>query len=284
MTATKTIYITGASTGIGRATALAMANAGWRVFAGVRSEAAAEELRDEHASIVPVRVDVTDQASIDAASTVVASEVGDRGLDALFNNAGVPSSGPTETLAMEHFREIFEVNFFGQLAVTKSVLPLLRAARGRLVFNTSLAGLVALPYMGPYATSKHAVEALADCLRAELRQFGIAVILVEPGLIATPIWDKALAPMNHEAEADEAGLYSAGMAFAISQAERSQRIAIPVERVSNTVLKALTTKRPRLRYVVGLDAKALTAARQHLPKVTDSGIAAIMALDARKRR
>ncbi len=181
--------VTGASTGIGRACALHLANGGHRVFAGVRSEADAEGLRNDGSDLLePVQLDVTRADHIDELVEVIASET-----DCLFglvNNAGVARGGPVEYLPVDEWRDQFEVNVVGQVAVTRAMLPLLRRGRGRIVFMGSISGKVATMMMAPYDASKFAVEAIGESLRAELRPFGIRVSVIEPGAVKTGIWDK----------------------------------------------------------------------------------------------
>lgn len=279
----KTIYITGASTGIGRATAIAMANAGWHVLAGVRTEAAADSLRAEHSSILPVRVDVTHESSIAAAAKVVAHEVGEHGLDVLFNNAGVPASGPAEFISMQQFRAVFEVNLFGHIAVTQSVLPLVRRARGRVLFTSSMAGKFAPPFMTPYASSKHAIEGLADAWRHELRPLGVEVILIEPGSIDTPIWEKGLDPAVQDFGDEAEAVYGKGLAWALEQGRTAAKMAISADRAAAVIRKAIEAKRPKIRYVIGMDANVATRINRFAPGLLDTAVSAVMRRDARKR-
>lgn len=191
----RTILVTGASTGIGRASAHALALAGFDVVAGIRSEAAARSVVEEapvaaRGRITTLEVDVTDGAAIARAAARLEAGLGDRGLWGLFNNAGVAVSGPIECVDLGRLREQFEVNVFGQVAITQACLPLLRRARGRILLTGSIAGFGTVPGLGPYSMSKHAVEALADALRRELRPWGLHVSLLEPGSIATEIWRK----------------------------------------------------------------------------------------------
>ena len=192
----KTALITGSSTGIGRETALHLAGLGWRVLAGVRKEADGRSLAEEAKSrglagpVEPVIIDITKPEQIEAAATQAANAAGARGLDALINNAGIPIVGPVESLGMDRWRHQFEVNFFGHIAVTRAMLPLLRVARGRVVLVSSIAGLIGQPFLSPYSASKHALEALGDALRIELAPDGIGITLLEPGAIKTPIWKR----------------------------------------------------------------------------------------------
>jgi NAD(P)-dependent dehydrogenase (short-subunit alcohol dehydrogenase family) len=186
--------VTGASSGIGRATALRLEGAGWTVFAGVRDPAAGEALLGAtggRGTLEPVLLDVTDQESIGATRTRVAERVGAQGLRGLVNNAGIGVGGVLEFVRLEDLRQVLEVNLTGQVAVTQAMLPLLRSGSGRIVFTSSDNGRWAPPYMGPYAASKFALEAVGDALRLELRRSKILVSIVEPGSIKTSIWNKA---------------------------------------------------------------------------------------------
>src|SRR3990172_8450526 len=183
------VVITGASTGIGEACALRLDKLGWRVFARVRKEADAERLKNEGSErLTPAFIDVTDEGSIMKAEETVRAVVGEAGLAGLGDNAGVGIHGPLEFLPIEDLRRQLEVNTIGQIAVTQAFLPLIRKGRGRIVNIGSIGGKMATPFLGPYAASKFAMEALTDSLRQELRPWDIHVAIVEPGSIATPIW------------------------------------------------------------------------------------------------
>lgn len=251
------VVVTGASSGIGRACALELDRLGFRVFAGYRSPADAASLRAAgSARLVPVRVDVADEASVREMAESVRAAVGDDGLAGLVNNAGVAVAAPLEFLPLDALRRQLEVNVVGQVAVTQALLPLLRIARGRIVTIGSVSGRFAAPFLGPYAASKHAMEALNDALRVELRPWGISVSIVEPGAIDTPIWRRSLDAAREmidgfppEAEA----LYGGPMG---SLQGRVEGLAgVPPGEVARVVVHALTARRPRPRYVVGRDAK-----------------------------
>src|SRR5271165_1477932 len=184
------VLVTGASTGIGYASAKRLDALGWRVFAGVRNEADAARLRlalSERSE--PILLDVTDADQIERARATVAERSGGR-LAGLVNNAGVVFHGPVECLTLEALRRQLEVNVVGVVAVTQAFLPLVRAARGRVVVVGSISGCVAWPFNGIYAASKHAVRALVESLRMEQRGFGVRFSLIEPGAFATAIWGK----------------------------------------------------------------------------------------------
>jgi NAD(P)-dependent dehydrogenase (short-subunit alcohol dehydrogenase family) len=268
-----TVLITGASSGIGRATALRLAAGGWTVFAGVRDPAAGERLLGETAAgrMIPLSLEVTDAGQIEQARARVREETargGSQGarLDALVNNAGIGIGGPLELVSPEDLRMQFEVNVFGQIAVTRALLPALRAARGRIVFLSSIGGRVSVPFNGPYAASKHALEALGDALRGELHSSSIDVCIVEPGSVKTPIWGKARATAEGlsippELQ-DEYGRVPAAFAKVLSDTERR---GVSPERVAATIERALTARRPRARYLVGFDARGMVLAQALLP-------------------
>jgi NAD(P)-dependent dehydrogenase (short-subunit alcohol dehydrogenase family) len=254
-----TIVVTGASTGIGAACVLDCAGRGMTVFAGVRDPRAGETLTAKGGpSIIPITLDVTDEPSITRSVEVVQRVVGSAGLGGLVNNAGIVIGSPLEVIPLSQLRKQLEVNVIGQIAVTQAFLPLLRRGRGRIVNMGSIAGRGTIPLLGPYSASKYALEALTDALRMELQPWGIQVSIIEPGAIATPIWEKS----SKEAEGLEAAaseeakaLYGeAVMRIRHAIAQAAQR-AIPPEAVVRAVHHALTAAHPRTRYLVGTDAK-----------------------------
>ncbi|MEA2481882.1 MAG: hypothetical protein QOJ07_3804 [Thermoleophilaceae bacterium] len=266
MSAQGTVVITGASTGIGRATALRLAAAGFDVLAGVRREADGEALVRDAATgtIVPVVVDVTDRAQIAALGERLAGKP----LAGLVNNAGISVNGPLEFVGLDELRHQLEVNLVGQLAVTQALLEPLRAARGRIVNVSSIGGRFAAPFLGPYTASKFALEGMSDSLRRELRPFGIHVAIIEPGSIATEIWDKG----QRDADTLEASmsprareLYGDRLSRLRKLADRTARHAIPPDRAAKAIEHALTASRPRTRYLVGPDARAQLLLQRALP-------------------
>lgn len=273
------VLITGASTGIGRATALRLDSLGFDVFAGVRKQSDAESLRAEASDrLAPVTIDVTNQASIASAKAEVGSAVAGRGLTGLFNNAGIGVGGPLEYVPLEDFRRQIEVNLTGQVAVTQAFLPLLRAGHGRIVFTGSVGGRVASPLMAPYSASKFALEAVADTLRIELQPWDIWVSIVEPGMIATNIWEKGetdVAEARERIDAEGMRLYGDAMdGFEEEFINRGAKVGIPPEKVAKAVEHALTAKRPRTRYLVGTDAKMLVRAKGLLSDRAFGGLTA----------
>jgi NAD(P)-dependent dehydrogenase (short-subunit alcohol dehydrogenase family) len=238
--------VTGASSGIGAASAIRLVGAGWRVFAGVRRAGDAPPGAEE------VLLDVTNEAQVRAAAERIEE------LHGLVNNAGIALAMPLEFIPLDELRRQFEVNVVGQVAITQAFLPHLRRTRGRIVFIGSIAGQSALPFLGPYAASKHALEAVTDTLRLELRPFDVDVSLVQPGTIRTPIWTKSAEvadELANGAGADLAVLYGERIAAFRSVALRRGAKGASAEEVARVIEKTLTMERPRTRKLVGLDAK-----------------------------
>jgi len=260
--------VTGASTGIGRAAALRLDSAGWKVYAGVRREEDAEALAAAASdSLLPLMLDVTDESAIAAAARRIEDERGEGGLDGLVNNAGIGVPGPLETVPMEDIRRQVEVNMFGQIAVTKAMLPLLRQAPGRIVFISSIGGRIAFPMNGPYHVAKFGIEAVGDVFRQELRQWGISVSIVEPGSIATPIWERSDREIDAlvERAPETEQLYGKQVAAMRRVSKSLAARGIPPEKVAQAIEHALTARRPRTRYLVGIDAKFQARARRLIP-------------------
>jgi NAD(P)-dependent dehydrogenase (short-subunit alcohol dehydrogenase family) len=249
--------VTGASTGIGRACAVHLAGLGFEVLAGVRDPADAPE------GLEPVRLDVTSESDVAAAAERVGGE-----LHALVNNAGIAISGPVEVVPIEEWRRQLEVNLLGQIAVTRALLPAILRARGRIVNMSSIGGRVANPLFGPYSASKFALEAVSDALRREVAADGVRVVSVEPGGIATPIWGKGMDDARRVVSGmteEQERRYSKLIAAVTKAVERIAREGLPPEEVARVVGEAITTDRPRARYVVGRDAKVQALAARLLP-------------------
>ncbi len=266
---TRSVAITGSSTGIGAACALELDRRGFRVFAGVRSEDDAARLRDRASErLTPVMIDVTDEAMIASAAEAVTDALDGGGLWGLVNNAGIVVPGPLEIIPLDKLRLQFEINVIGQIAVTRALLPLLREARGRIVNMSSISGRIAAPFVGPYASSKFALEALSDSLRGELRHWGIGVSVVEPGNVDTPIWAKSAAAAEKAGEelpAKAVELYGDDLEAMRAMARRSAETAMPVERVVRAVVHALCARRPKTRYPVGRKTRLAFWAAKWLP-------------------
>jgi NAD(P)-dependent dehydrogenase (short-subunit alcohol dehydrogenase family) len=270
--ATGTVLVTGASTGIGEATALYLKELGFDSVGAVRKEEDAQRLRSH--GLRTVKLDVTDAASIAAAR----ADLGDAPLAGLVNNAGVAVAGPLEFLPLDQLRMQLEINLVGQVAVTQQFLPSLRAGQGRIVNLSSIGGRVALPLVAAYNASKFALEAVSDSLRRELLGQGVDVIVIEPGGVRTPIWKKGneLADEIQEQMPPEVerlyGRLIEGLRRETVKIE--QKTGIEPRAVAEVIGKALTAKRPRTRYLVGTDAKIRGPVAKFMPdRLMDRAIA-----------
>jgi NAD(P)-dependent dehydrogenase (short-subunit alcohol dehydrogenase family) len=249
------ILITGASSGIGRATAIHLADAGFRVFAGDPPGGTAADF--EGREVEEVALDVTDGDSVAAAAAQIGSAVGPAGLQGLVNNAGIGAMGPLEYLSLDQVRRIFDVNVFGALAVTQALLPAIREGSGRIVMIASVVAHLPLPFGSPVSASKAALESFSDSLRRELHSWEIPVVQVEPGSIHTPAVAKlksdvraALEAMPAEAQDRYRAPIEALMTKQMGREEAGSDPAV----VAAAVEQALTAKRPKHRYPVGADA------------------------------
>ena len=249
----KYVVITGASTGIGLAAARELATHGYHVFGSVRKDEDGKRVRSELGqSFTPLLFDVTDEAAVRAAAAEVGEVVGESGLAGLVNNAGIGVGGPLMHLPLDDVRYQFEVNVFGTLAVTQAFLPLLGDRKNaphppsRIVNISSVGGQVAAPFLGPYAASKHALEALSHSLRRELLLYGIDVIIIGPGAVTTPIWDKAAQQdATRFAETDYAPMLAR---FQKGFVEGGKKDGLPVEVIGRAIREALESSRPKTRY------------------------------------
>ncbi|HMH14146.1 MAG TPA: SDR family oxidoreductase [Edaphobacter sp.] len=270
--------ISGASTGIGRATVFALLSKGFNVIAGVRSEASAERLHKESSAKGPGHLettilDVTDQASIDTAIAHTDKLTGSDGLHVLINNAGIAVPGPLEYLTPADWRRQFDVNLFGAIDLTRASLPLLRRAvtahgRGfpRLLFISSIGGRIAQPLMAPYTCSKFALSALGDSLRLELRRQGIGVTVIEPGAVATDIWAKGdTSASEFTPDHPARKLYEPEINGLIALARKTASNALPVERAADDVVRTILAHRAPTRVLVGKDAKIMARMKSLLP-------------------
>lgn len=252
------VLVTGAARGIGRATVLRLAAAGWDVLAGVRRAEDGDELaRAQPGRISPVILDITDEEQVAALDQSLPAT-----LDAVVNNAGIAVAGPLEAVPPAELRHQLEVNVVGQAAVTQAVLPRLRQSRGRIVFVSSVSGRVATPMFAPYNASKFAIEGMADALRMELAPWGIRVVLIEPAQTDTDLWRKAEETFDETVAAMAAHhreLYAKHLDGARKSIPRAARMAAPVDGVAKAIEKALTVSRPRARYVVGANARVQAA-------------------------
>lgn len=249
------IVITGASSGIGEACALHFDKKGFRVFAGVRKASDGEALRQKTSErLTPLIMDVTDQASVVAA----ANSIDRKEISGLVNNAGIAVSAPVELIPLDKLREQLEVNLIGQVGVIQAFLPLLRQGRGRIVNISSVAGRSVLPFTGAYSASKHALEAISDALRLELREWAIHIAIIEPGGVKTPIWDKGMKRADDMiAHFPDEGLdlYRYLIAKIRTAAGQAALSGVDPSEVVKAVDHAMTDAKPKTRYVVGKDAK-----------------------------
>jgi len=268
------VVVTGASTGIGRATTLLLDRNGYRVFAGVRKDEDAESLsRAASNRLTPLKIDVAEQRSISDAKQEVQDAAGDQGLVGLVNNAGVGGGGPIEFMDLDEIRNVLEVNLVGQIAVTQAFLPLLRRAKGTIVFIASIGGRIATPFLSPYNMSKFGVEALGESLRHELQPWEIDVAVVEPGSIDTAIWAKGAEQAGEQAEGlpEDAGrLYGAQLARFGEVLQETASRGISPDKVAEVIQKAIRSDKPRHRYLVGTDAKVAARLKGTVPDRTFS--------------
>jgi NAD(P)-dependent dehydrogenase (short-subunit alcohol dehydrogenase family) len=268
------VVVTGASTGIGRATALLLDKKGYRVFAGVRKQDDAKDLKEAGSErLTTITIDVTKKRSITASRQRVQKAVEKEGLAGLVNNAGVGGGGPIEFMSVDSFRTTIEVNLVGQLAVTQAFLPLVRQGKGTVVFLASIGGRIASPFLSPYNASKFAIEALAESLRAEVQPWDIDVAVVEPGSIDTKIWEKGgdqVEETQAALPADAKRLYGKQMRrFGELMQETASR-GIPADKVARVIHKAIRSPKPKHRYLVGTDAKVAARLKGNLPDRTFS--------------
>ncbi len=269
------VFITGTSSGIGLAAAQQFGALGWRVFAGVLPSEDTGGLQNRpNISIVPI--DITKGGMIQAAAETIGKALGDGGLNGLINNAGIAITGPLEFLPLDALRLQLEVNLIGHVAVTQAFLPLIRKARGRIVNTISMLGKITTPFSGPSCMSKFAMEAFTDTLRQEVGQWGIHVIGIEPGFIATPIWKKAVKATDEigdELPPQGQQLYGESLKLYRATTATEEALGDPPEVVAQVMIEALTAKTPKTRYVVGAKGKSSLFLRWLLPdRIVDRAI------------
>ena len=258
------VLVTGAARGIGKSIVEHLSSRGWDVIAGVRSEQDAEAVTGlSPQSISSVILDVTSADDIAALDEALPER-----LDAIVNNAGIAVGGPMEAVSADEWRKQLEINVIGQLAVTQAAIPRLRKSGGRIVFISSVNGRLSMPLIGAYCASKFALEAAADALRMELRPWHIPVVIIEPAQTDTDMWrtaDTMVEQTEAALTAEQRTLYAEHIAGMKKMILMSQKIAVPAEKVSAVVEEALTERRPRARYVVGLGNKLQVALVTNLP-------------------
>jgi NAD(P)-dependent dehydrogenase (short-subunit alcohol dehydrogenase family) len=266
------VLVTGAGRGIGLAITEHMSERGWDVYATARSEAALHSLdRLPHVHAIPL--DITDRSAIAALPDRLPAA-----LNGVVNNAGIIVNGPVEGLSLDDLTQQLDVNVISQIAVTQAVLPKIRAARGRVVFISSVSGLFTTPGTGAYNASKYAIESLADALRMELRPWRIPVSLIEPGPIRTDMWGDVLNDydiMTKQLSEQHRELYASHLAGSRKLLGRMQKLAADPKRVTKAVDHALTSRRPKRRYLLDIASRAQKAAVAISPTaVTDTILAA----------
>lgn len=270
----QTILISGATSGIGRCAALYLASRGHHVIASGRKAEALAELAAEATArghrLDAVRLDVTDQASIDAACAEAQRLTEGRGIDALINNAGYGHAGPTAETTGEQIRRQFETNVFGLMALTRAFLPQIRARRGRILNVSSIGGRVTFPFFGVYNASKYAVESLSDALRVELAAFGVRVVLIEPGPIRSQFSDTAVSAVKKFG--DPASPYAALFERADALKEMADKQSADPIVVARAMERALTARRPKARYVAPWSSKLLLSALKLMPVALSDAI------------
>ena len=264
----RSVLITGASSGIGAATALRLDGEGMRVFAGVRDlEDGAVLAAQSSAGLVPVLLDIADDTSVSAAAATVEAAVGDDGLWGVVNNAGEAYPIPLELIDLADFRDQLEVNLVGQLRVTQAMLPLVRRAQGRFLFVGSIGGKVAIEFAGPYHASKYAVEAITEVLRQELAPDAISVTVIEPGPVKTQIWSKGLERLDDVLSSDRPAVehYRERLESFRRTLRITEASGQTPESVAEVIYEALTVERPRTHYPVGLQARLIDVVRPWVP-------------------
>jgi NAD(P)-dependent dehydrogenase (short-subunit alcohol dehydrogenase family) len=268
--------ITGAGSGIGRATALHLAASGQHVYAGLRDPAESldwqpdgqPDPQPQAGEITPVPLDITDGAQISAAVRTVAAHLGPGGLDGLVNNAGIGMFGPLELVGVDEFQRLLDVNVTGQLAITQAFLPLLRRSRGRVIFIGSIGSHFTLPFVGPTAASKSAVATLASALRQELAPWRVRVVLIEPASIRTEAVQRVEPDAERlmaQADAPARALYEPAFRAFLKVGLAREHSGSPPEVVAKTIAHALSAPRPRSRYLAGKDSRRMAVLASAVP-------------------
>lgn len=264
----RTVFVTGCSTGIGRATARLLRQHGWRVLAGARKPADLESLAKE--GFTPVEIDLANPASVEAAARAVSKST-DGLLGALVNNAGFGQPGALEDVSRDVLRSQFEVNVFGLQDLTNRLLPaMIKAENGRIVHISSVLGKVAIPLMGAYCAAKHAVEALADAQRVELRETGVGLIVVEPGPITSEFRNTAAA-IGQSTLRKQTRIPMPDMS---KRTDGSGAFTLPPEAVARKIVHALESSNPKRRYRVTIPAYGVPLAKALLPEAAYDWLAA----------
>jgi len=253
------VIITGASSGIGAATARELARQGFHVLAGVRRDQDADAIRGP--GIEPLIIDITNPDHIRALAARVHEDPQDRAVRALVNDAGIGVNAPVEVFALDEWRRLFEVNFFGHVAVTQTLLPVLIRSKGRVINISSVGGKIAMATYGPYAAAKFALEAVSDSLRREIAPFGVEVVVVEPGAVKTKIAGRAIATAHEVAAAmtpEQRQRYGRLVQAITAQAASvTKSSGLSADAAAKVLAKAVTARKPRTRYTIGREAALL---------------------------
>jgi NAD(P)-dependent dehydrogenase (short-subunit alcohol dehydrogenase family) len=271
------VVVTGASTGIGAATARELARRGFHVLAGVRRERDADAIRGT--GVEPMIVDITNPDHIRALTTRVREDPKGRPIRALVNNAGIGVNVPVEVFAIEEWRRLFEVNLFGHVAVTQALLPALMRSKGRVVNISSVGGRIAMATYGPYAGTKFALEAVSDSLRREVAPSGVGVVVVEPGAIRTEMPGRAIRTAHELASnmtPEQRERYGALVQAIIAQTASHTDSGLPADAAAKVIAKAITARKPRTRYTVGREAALLNLVRMLPDRTLDRVLAAAL--------
>jgi NAD(P)-dependent dehydrogenase (short-subunit alcohol dehydrogenase family) len=258
--------ITGASTGIGAATARELARRGFHVLAGVRRDRDADAIRGP--GIEPLIIDITNPDHIRALATRVHGDPQGRAVRALVNNAAIQANVPVEIFALDEWRRMFEVNLFGHIAVTQTLLPALIRSKGRVVNISSVGGKIAMATYGPYAGTKFALEAVSDSLRREIAPLGVQVVVIEPGAVRTEMLGRAIATAHELVSAmtpEQSHRYGGLVQAVNAQAVSSTKSGLSAEAAAKVIVKAVTARKPRTRYTIGRDTALLTRLARILP-------------------
>jgi NAD(P)-dependent dehydrogenase (short-subunit alcohol dehydrogenase family) len=264
------VFLSGASSGIGLATAKKLDMMGWRVFAAfLPGDDTSALTQDASERLIPLPLDITDAAAVQSAAEHIRQITGTDGLQGIINCAGISIPGAIETLSIEAIKRQFEVNLFGHIQVIQALVPLLRASGGGRIVNVgSVMGKVAMPVFGAYSMSKHALEALSDVLRMELAQWHIHVSIIEPGAVATPMTTgmESLVEKSRAAAPEPLRTLYAKMYDGIKNGLRTQaNSALPAELIADCIIHALTAKNPKTRYAPGVAVRGLLLMRRFAP-------------------
>ncbi|WP_413943755.1 SDR family oxidoreductase [Bdellovibrio sp. HCB-162] len=262
------VLITGASSGIGYALTESFLQKGDTVWAGVRKPETLKSLQEKYPTLLKVlKLDVTSAADIESAWQTISSQKSDKKF-ILVNNAGVAVGGPIESLPSLEWKNLFDVNVLGLVAMTQKFLPRLRETQGRIVNIGSISGRIATPYLAPYCSSKFAVRAITDSLRREMRSLGVKVILIEPGPIQTPIWEKSIEhsqDLKKHISGEQMKIYGSAIEALTSAVEDVARSAVPVSWVTDKVLHAVNAPNPKAYYLIGKGICFQAFLAKHLP-------------------